>query len=378
MKTRRIISLSILVISIVLTLAACAPAAQTPTAAVKADEKQAAQPAAPALTSKELNLYGWSEYVPEALIKGFEEEYKVKVNYDAYSSNEEMVAKLQAGASGYDLIIPSDYMIEILVKQNLIQKIDRAKLPNLSNIDPQFLGLSFDPKNEYSVPYQWGTVGLAINREQIKESVDSWAVLWDPKYAGRIVLLDDSREVIGMALRLQGLDNNSTDPAELKKAQEKLVELIPNVKLFDSDNPKAALLSGEVWLGMTWNGEAALAHRENANIDYICPKEGCVIWFDNLAIPAGAPHKDAAEAFLNYVLRPDISLLITQDFPYSNPNKAALDLLKSQKPDEYQAYMDFSATNPSQEYIKNAKTIVDVGDATTLWDQIYTEIKSGQ
>ena len=347
---------------IILSLAACA----------------AAQPSAASIKSKELNLYGWSEYIPEALIKGFEEEYKIKVNYDAYSSNEEMVAKLQAGASGYDVIIPSDYMIDILSKQNLIQKLDLAKIPNIANVDPQFRNLAFDPKNEYSVPYQWGTVGLAINREQVKEPVDSWTILWDAKYAGRIVLLDDSREVIGMALRTYGLDNNSTKPEELEQAKAKLLELVPNVKLFDSDNPKAALLSGEVWLGMTWNGEAALAHRENPNIDYICPKEGCVVWFDNLAIPTGAPHKDAAEAFLNYVLRPEVSLLITQEFPYSNPNKAALDLLKTQNPDEYKAYMEFSATNPSAEDVKNAKMIVDVGDATTLWDEIYTEIKSGQ
>lgn len=384
MKTIRSIALLILTGLMVIS---CSPAAAPSTgnqpaapAAAPADAATApAADAAPAkVTSKELNLYGWSEYVPQALLDGFQKEYGVKVNYDAYSSNEEMVAKLQAGASGYDVIIPSDYMVTILANQNLIQPIDLSLIPNIKNVDPRFRGLAYDPENKYTVPYQWGTVGMAINRDKVTSDVTSWEELWNPAYKNRVVLLDDSREVIGMALRVVGADLNATDPAELAKAKDKLLALQPNIKLYDSDNPKAALLSGEVWLGMTWNGEAALAHQENPKIDYICPKEGCVVWFDNLAIPSGAPHKDAAQAFLDYVLRPDVSLLITKEFPYSNPNKAALDLLKTQDAEAYKAYMDFAATNPSEEYLKNGKMVVDVGDATTLWDQIYTEIKGNQ
>ncbi len=330
------------------------------------------------LTSKDLNLYGWSEYVPEALLKGFEKEYGVKVHYDTYSSNEEMTAKLQAGASGYDVIIPSDYMVTILAKQNLIQSIDLNQIPNIANVDPRFRGLPYDPTNQYSVPYQWGTVGLVINRDKVKGTLDSWSALWDPAYKNRVVLLDDEREVIGMGLRTLGYDTNTIDPKQLDEVKTKLTQLVPNVKLFDSDNPKAALLSGEVWIGQTWNGEAALAHRQNPKIDYVCPKEGCSIWFDNLAIPTGAPHKDAAQAFLNYVLRPDVSILITKEFPYSNPNKAALDLLQTKDPAMYKSYMDFAATNPSAADLAGAKMITDVGDATTTYDQIYTEIKGTQ
>jgi spermidine/putrescine-binding protein len=181
-----------------------------------------------------------------------------------------------------------------------------------------------------------------------------------------------------MVLQTLGYDKNSTNEAELEAAKAKLIELMPNVRLFDSDSPKTALLAGEVSLGHTWNGEAAIAHSENPSIDYICPEEGCGIWIDNLAIPKGAPHADAALAFINYVLSPEASVLITKEFPYSNPNKAALDYLKTSDPEAYDAYMGFAATNPSIEDVQNAKPVIDVGEATALWDRIWTEVKGGE
>lgn len=355
------------------TTPAAGEAAATP--AVNTTQPAGATNGTSPVTSKELNLYGWSEYIPQALLDGFTKEYGVTVHYDTYSSNEELMAKLQAGASGYDVIIPSDYTIVIMTKQGLLEPLDASQIPNLSNVDEKFRSLPFDPGNKYTVPYQWGTVGMVVNTEKVTKPVTSWNELWNPAYKGRVVMLDDEREVIGVASRVLGYDVNTKDPAELDQAKAKLKELMPNVKLFDSDNPKAAMLSGETWLGQTWNGEAALAHRENPKIDYVCPKESCVVWFDNLAIPKGAPHKDAAQAFLNYVLRPDVSLLITKEFPYSNPNKAALELMKTQDPAMYQDYMGFRATNPTEEDLKNAKMIEDVGEATSLYDQIWTEVK---
>lgn len=328
--------------------------------------------------STELNLYGWSEYVPQALLDGFTQETGIKVNYDTYSSNEELLAKLQAGASGYDVIIPSDYTVAIMINQGLLDEIDLKQIPNFANLVPELTNLDFDPGNKYSVPYQWGTVGIAVDTDKVTTPITKWADLWSPEFKDRVVLLDDEREVLGMVLQTLGYDKNSTDPAQLEEAKAKLLELMPNVRLFDSDSPKTALLAGEVWLGHTWNGEAAIAHSENPAIDYICPEEGCGIWVDNLAIPKGAPHKDAALAFLNYVLKPDASLLITKEFPYSSPNQAALDLLKTQDPAAYEAYMGFAATNPSLEAIQNAKAIVDVGEATALWDRIWTEVKGGE
>ncbi|HLE53384.1 MAG TPA: spermidine/putrescine ABC transporter substrate-binding protein [Anaerolineales bacterium] len=328
--------------------------------------------------STEVNLYGWSEYVPQALLDGFTQETGIKVNYDTYSSNEELLAKLQAGASGYDVIIPSDYTVAIMINQGLLEEIDLKQIPNFKNLVPELTNPDFDPGNKYSVPYQWGTVGIVVDTDKVTRPITKWADLWDPEFKDRVVLLDDEREVLGMVLQTLGYDKNSTDPAQLEEAKAKLSELMPNVRLFDSDSPKTALLAGEVWLGHTWNGEAAIAHSENPAIDYICPEEGCGIWYDNLAVPKGAPHKDAALAFMNYVLKPEASLLITMEFPYSSPNQAALDLLKTQDPAAYEAYMGFDATNPPLEAIQNAKPIVDVGEATALWDRVWTEVKGGE
>jgi spermidine/putrescine transport system substrate-binding protein len=328
--------------------------------------------------SNQLNLYGWSEYVPQALLDKFTQETGIKVNYDTYSSNEELMAKLQAGASGYDVIIPSDYTVTILTAQGLLEELDLTQIPNIANIDPQLQNPYFDPGNKFTVPYQWGTTGLVIDTGKVSQPITKWAQLWDPAFKERLVMLDDEREVLGTVLMTLGYDKNSVDPVQLEEAKQKLIELMPNIRLFDSDSPKTALLSGEVSLGLTWNGEASLAHIENPDIQYICPEEGCGIWFDNLAIPKGSPHPDAAMKFMNFVLDPANSLLITKEFPYSNPNIKALELLKSEDPAAYDAYMSFAGTNPPPDVLQRAAPVKDIGQATTLWDQIWTEVKGGQ
>ncbi len=325
--------------------------------------------------SKQLNLYAWSEYVPQALLDKFTEETGIKINYDTYSSNEELMAKLQTGGAGYDLIIPSDYTISVLSKLNLLSPIDYEEIPNFKNIASEFKDLEFDPGNQFSIPYQWGTTCMVVNTEKVTQPITKWADLWDPAFKDALVFPDDSREVLGMVLMMLGYDRNSTDPVELELAKEKLIELKPNIRLFDSDTPKTALLAGEVLLGMTWNGEASLAHQENPKIEYIFPEEGCGIWFDNLSIPVDAPHKDAAHQFINFLLEPANSILITKEFPYSSPNLAALELLKVEDPSFYDSYMGFSATNPSKEQLANTFIVKDVGEATTLWDRIWTEVK---
>lgn len=328
--------------------------------------------------STEVNLYAWSEYVPQALLDGFTEKIGIKINYDTYSSNEELLAKMQAGASGYDVIIPSDYIVSIMAKQGMMEKLDLNKLPNFKNVGEEFKNLSFDPGNQYTVPYQWGTSCMVIDTDKVTSPITKWADFWKPEFNGKIVLLDDEREVLGMVLKVLGYSNNSKDPAQLEEAKNKFLELMPNVKLFDSDSPKTALLSGEVWLGQTWNGEAAIAHSENPAIDYVFPEEGCTMWFDNLAIPKGAPHQDAAFELINFILDPEQSLLITGEFPYSNPNKAALDLLRTKDQEKYQAYMEFAATNPPADVLKRLYMIEDVGEATEMWDRIWTEVKGGE
>jgi len=332
----------------------------------------------PQVTSKELNLYGWSEYVPQDMLDAFTAKYGIKVNYDAYASNEELLAKLQAGASGYDVIIPSDYMVTLMSKLGMLEPLNLSLIPNFVNIGHPFKNAVFDPNNKYSVPYQWGTVGIAVNKSKVDKPITRWADLWDPAFKSNLVVLDDEREVLGFVLVTLGYDKNSTDPKQLEEAKQKMLELTPNIKLYDSDSPKTALLSGEVVAGVVWNGEAALAHMEDENMDYVLPEEGCGLWYDNLAIPKDPPHKDAAHLFINWVLSPDMSILITRDFPYSNPNTAALELMSKEDPEAYETYMGFAATNPPADAIKKCHLITDVGEAMTLWDKVWTEVKGGQ
>jgi spermidine/putrescine-binding protein len=345
-----------------------------------------AQPAAPTTApttapaaageEKVLNLFAWSEYIPQALLDGFTQETGIKVNYDAYASNEEMYAKIKAGASGYDLVQPSDYWVGVMSREGLLAELDLSKIPNIANADPALPYELYDPGHKYSVPYQWGSAAIVVNTDKITQPIDSYTDLWNPDFAGKIVLLDDERQVIGMALLALGYSPNTTDPAELAEAKDLLLKLVPGVRLFDSDTPSTAILTGEADIGLTWNGEASIAHAENPAVTFVYPKEGTVFWYDNLAMVKGAAHPEAALAFMNYVLRPEVSLLITAEFPYSNPNAAALALLKTQDAKAYDAYMTFPATNPPAEALSNAFVLADVGSATEIYDTIWTEIKT--
>ncbi len=380
---KKIQIISFVLLSLVLILSACSGGqTQAPTSPAQPTTGQviptAAQvePTAVQVKSDTLNLYAWSEYVPQQLLDDFSTKYGIKVNYDTYSSNEEMLAKLQAGASGYDVIIPSDYTVAIMIKQDMLEPLDSAQLTNFSNLDPRFVNRDYDPGNKYTIPYQWGTTGLIYDKTVVPSEPKKWTDLWDPAYKGRLVVLDDEREVMGMALEVLGYDRNSTNENELTQAEQKLLELKPNILKFDSDAPETAIISGETWAGLVYNGNASLALADDPNVAYICPTEGCTIWFDNLAIPKGAPHKDAAMLFLNWVMDPQQSILITKEFPYSNPNKAALDLLKTDDPTLYEQYMGFSGTNPDDTFLANSKPIVDVGAATALYDSLWTDFKS--
>lgn len=340
------------------------------------------------VTSKELNLFVWTEYIPPDMQECFELVYGIKVNRDEYSANEEMYAKLSAGGSAYDLVQPTDYIVSLMVRQGLLQELDHNQLPALKNFDPNYLNFSFDPANKYTIPYQAGTDAIVVNTDTVKTVPQSWADLWNPEYAGKMVFLDDSRAVIGATLLTLGYDVNTKDPAQLDEAKKKLAELVPNIKLFDSDSPKTALIAGDVDLGMTWTGEAFLAQKEKSSIQYIYPTEGAIIWQDNWAMPKDAPHADAAYAWLNYTNQGDIFWMMLRDFPYTNPNKAALDFANGNKmsvkdvngndttlADIYDAYIASPITNTPAEAIKNGHRIDDVGDALTIYDQIWTEVK---
>ncbi len=330
------------------------------------------------VTSKELNLYVWTEYIPTEWKECFELAYGVKINHDEYSSNEDMYAKLSAGGSAYDLIQPTDYIVSLMIRNGMLQKLDKSKLSILNNLDSAYMNQPFDPGNEYTIPYEGGLDAIVYNADAVTTAPKSYADLWNPEYAGRIVLLDDSRVVIGMTLLTLGYDVNTKDPAQLEEAKTKLAELIPNVKLFDSDSPKTALIAGDVDLGIVWTGEAYTANQENPDFAFVYPTEGAVIWQDNWAIPADAPHLDAAYAWINYTMQGNLFYLMLRDFPYLNPDMAALEFAKANFPDLYNPFMDSNITNPPADAIQKAHRVDDVGDATPLYDQIWTEIKGGQ
>ena len=327
------------------------------------------------VTSKELNLFVWTEYIPQDMIDCFELVYGVKINRSEYSSNEEMEPKLASGGADYDLVQPTDYFVGLLIRKGEIQKLDHSRLPNISSFDPGFLNKPYDPNNEYTVPYLAGTDAIVVNTAKVTTVPKSWADLWNPEYAGRMIFLDDSRAVIGFTLLTLGYDPNTKDPAQLDEAKAKLKELIPNVKAFDSDSPKTALIAGDVDLGMTWTFEALAAQQEVPSIEYIYPTEGAILWQDNWAIPTSAQHTDAAYAWMNYTMQGNVFWLTLRDFTYTNPNKAALEYAKANQPDVYKAYADSPITNPPADVIANGHGIEDVGDATTLYEQIWTEVK---
>ena len=329
------------------------------------------------VTSTELNVFVWTEYFPQDMLDCFELVYDIKLNRDEYSANEEMYAKLSAGGTAYDLTQPTDYIVPLMIRQGLLQELDHSKMPNMKNFDEGWMNQEFDPGNKYSVPYLAGTDAIVVNTDTVENVPDSWADLWDPEYAGRMIFLDDSRAVIGLTLLTLGYDVNTTDPAQLDEAKAKLAELVPNIKVFDSDSPKTALIAGDVDLGMTWTFEALAAQQENPAIQYIYPTEGAILWQDNWVMVKDAAHADAAYAWLNYTMQGDVFWLTLIDYTYTNPNKAALEFAKANHPEVYSAYADSPITNPPAEAIANGHGIQDVGDATPLYDDIWVEVKGG-
>lgn len=319
--------------------------------------------------SNRLNVYNWPYYVAEGTIPKFEKEFGVKVIYDNYSSNEELLAKLQAGASGYDLIFPSDYMVGIMKEEGLIEELDMANIPNFKHIDKKFRDLPFDPKNKYSIPYLWGTTGIGVNTEKVANTVDSWKYLWDEKYKGRISMLDDMRGIANPALKLLGYSINTTDPKKIEEAKQMLIRQKPLVKMYTSDTYVEFLKSGDIWLAQSYSGDVFQVMKENKSMNYIIPKEGSDIWVDNMCIPKGAKSKYTAEVFINYLLRPEVSAEISNFTWYANPNKASHEYIKPN-------IMNNPSIYPSEEVLEKCEFQIDVGDSTKLYEDLYNEIKS--
>lgn len=315
---------------------------------------------------KVLNVFNWSEYIPSTVIKQFEEETGIKVNYSTYGSNEEMYAKLSVGNSGYDITVPTLFYLDILMEQGMLEEINKDNIPNLKNIGEDFLGLNIDPENDYSIPFMWGTGVIAVNEELIDKEVTGYKDLFDSEFENSIVASDDMRFILSAMLAVEGYEPNSTNKEEIDKAGEKMKELLPNIKAFDGDSPKTMLITNEAKAGILYGGEAALAIQENPAIKMVLPEEYLLLWQENIVIPKGAPHLENAEKFIDFLLRPDISKEITMSYPYANPNLEAL----KEIPEEIRQLIEL----PTED-LNRGVYAEDVGEATVIYDRVWSEIK---
>lgn len=319
-----------------------------------------------------LYFYNWSEYMPEELLQEFEQETGIKVIYTTYDSNEMMYAKVeQLQGKGYDIVVPSTYYVKKMADAGLLQPVDKSKLANFKHLEPAMLDKEYDPKNTYSIPYIWGATGIGVYSDEIDPStITSWKDLWDPKWEGQLMLMNDPREVFHMALRILGYSANSTNPAEIKEAYELLRKLMPNALTFNSDNPGAPYVAGDVSLGMIWNGSTYEAQKEDPAITMIYPKEGAVFWMDNLAIPAGAENVEAAHKMIDFLMRPDVAARVSEEIGYPTPNKTAKGLMDPE-------FAKNPLVFPPAEVIEAGEFQSDVGEAIQLYSDYWDKLRAG-
>lgn len=320
-------------------------------------------------TGGELNIYIWSNYLPESVVAEFESRYNAKVNIELYDSNEALLARLQSGGASYDIIVPADYMVTVLRAQGLIEEIDRDRITNFSNLDPDFVALYYDPLNQFSMPYMWGTSGIGYRKDKVAEPIESWAVMWDSKYKDRLAMLDDVRETFGAALKSLGKSLNSTDPAEIEQAARLLMQQKPLLRAYDSGGFDQLLLSGDAWIAQGYSGQFAKAMLENPSIGYVIPKEGCTLFVDNICIPRAAKNRELAHEFINYVLEARIAGEIANGTGYTPANLAARRYIKPE-------LLSNEAGYPRREDLRRCEFTVDVGPAISIYDNLWTEIKS--
>jgi spermidine/putrescine-binding protein len=332
-----------------------------------------------------LSVYNWSEYIDEAVLAEYEARYGVDIIYDTFASNEDLLAKLQAGAEGYDVIVPSDYMVSQMIELGLLAEIDTGQLSNFGNLDPAFLNAPFDPGNRYCVPYQWGTTGIAyssVHSSYFEEtSPNSWAYLFEPEllaqYAGNgINVLNDQRELMGAALIYLGYDPNTEDRAELEAMRDLILQAKPFWRTFNSEGYDTELMiPGEVALSHAWSGGAATAfwntydeETDSADWAYVIPDEGAVKWLDNICITASSQRYETALHFMNYLLEAEVGAAITNYTYYASPNQAAKAFISEE-------ILNDPGIFPPPEVEAKLVWLREVGDAIFIYDEIWTAIK---
>lgn len=321
-----------------------------------------------------LNLYNWSEYMPQEVLDRFTDETGIQVVYTTYDSNEAMYARLKLldDSAAYDLAVPSTYYVSKMSNEGLLMAVDPSKIEGFDSVDPELVNLPVDPENKYSVPYLWGTTGIAVDTADVEGDVTAWADLWDERFQGRLMMTNDMREVFHVALRVLGYSGNSTNPEEIEAAYNKLTELMPSVRTFNSDAPRMPYLEGETDVGMIWNGEAVMGREALPALEYVYPEEGTIVWLDSFVIPKNAKNPDAAHQFISFVLRPEIAALISEDIGYATPVVPARELLDEEVANDRASY-------PTPEDMVNAEFQTDIGEeALQVYAKYWELLKSGQ
>lgn len=317
--------------------------------------------------AEQVIVYNWGEYIDPEVLDIFEEETGITVVYEEFETNESMYPKVQAGAVSYDVVCPSDYMIQRMIENNLLAEINFDNIPNLKNIGEQYLKQSqgFDPENKYSVPYCWGTVGILYNKTLVDDPVDSWSILWNEKYADQILMQNSVRDAFGIALKYLGYSLNSTDLDELQAAKELLMKQKPLVQAYVVDQVRDKMISNEASIGVIYSGEAIYTQSENPDLEYVIPKEGSNMWIDSWVIPKNAQNKENAEAFINFLCRPDIAKMNFDYITYSTPNTEARELI------EDDAIRNSTIAFPDSSELERCETYNYLG---TKFDNIYNEL----
>ncbi|MDD7732772.1 MAG: ABC transporter substrate-binding protein [Firmicutes bacterium] len=320
-------------------------------------------------TGNVVNIYNWGEYIDPSLVKQFEEETGIKVVYSTFATNEDLFVKIQSGGANYDLICPSDYMLDKMKKAGLLEKIDYDKIPNMEYIDKKFLHQAYDPTQEYSVPYFWGTVGIVYNKTMVHEEVDSWDILWKEDYRRNILMMDSTRDSFAIGLIRRGYSLNSEKEEELAEAQQDLIAQRPLVYAYLVDQIKDVMINDECALAVMFSGDAVEALERNENLAYVIPKEGTNIWFDAWAIPKGAANKENAEAFINFMSRPDIMAINAEYIGYSLPSTAGKEALPEEVREDPVAYPDLSR-------VDRLEAFKDMGDFTQVYNELWQDVKN--
>ena len=322
-------------------------------------------------TSEEINFFNYGENIDEETVKEFEKQYGIKVNIETFDDMENMYQKVKNEGVKYDVILVSDALMPRMIKENLIQKLNKDSIPNIYQMDEEYLNLEIDPGNKYSVPYMFGTVGLIYNKDVVKENVDSWDILWNEKYKDKVFMFDTYRDTIGVALKKLGYSLNSTDPKQIEEAKELLIQQRKTVDpIYGVDNGTTMIPAGESDINMIWSGEGLNLQEENPNLVYIVPKEGANFWIDSLCIPSNAKNIEGAEKFINFVSDKESALRIADEIGYTTPNKEA----RLEQPESVRnnpnAYMPKEIMDRCEIYIDFPKNI------KRMYDDAWLDIKS--